>query len=406
VRQTRRWQLTDIQRILLIFTVVVAFFLAAMAWGSSSLVLLLVSAGLLVTAGLTVFLLGLRNNPRRPALITADVLSVSLAPVGVIVGKCDMKLRLNLPGRPLEVKVKDPAVPLARWPRPGQTLQVEVDPADPRHPRVLWDAVERGHVSAAEPTPPRSYSPPRSTVPPPRRDPAPTVWLHERFADQSLNDDYGPDPAVGEEPTVRTPPPASFQHPDFDPADVDRSDFEPSAEDSTDFDPADVDRSDFAPDTPSRTIPLPRPAEQPALRVTEDETDVPAEAPDPSGRDTGAIGGMLIVSDLDRSLRFYSEKLGFTIVYSTSGNAVVEYHGARILLQHMADFSGIDRRVGHLHVQVPDVDAAYADLRGKGVDFSHRPNMVSRGDDLELWKATFRDPDGHGIALTEWRQRR
>jgi catechol 2,3-dioxygenase-like lactoylglutathione lyase family enzyme len=72
----------------------------------------------------------------------------------------------------------------------------------------------------------------------------------------------------------------------------------------------------------------------------------------------------------------------------------------------MADFSGIDRRVGHLHVQVPDVDAAYADLLGKGVDFTHRPKMVSRGDDLELWKATFRDPDGHGIALTEWRQRR
>ena len=76
---------------------------------------------------------------------------------------------------------------------------------------------------------------------------------------------------------------------------------------------------------------------------------------------------------------------------------------ARILLQHMADFSGIDRRVGHLHIQVPDVEAAYNDLVAKGVAFSHRPKMVSRSDDLELWKATFRDPDGHGVALTEWR---
>ena len=48
---------------------------------------------------------------------------------------------------------------------------------------------------------------------------------------------------------------------------------------------------------------------------------------------------------------------------------------------------------------------AFTDLVGKGVEFSHRPKMVSRGDEMELWKATFRDPDGHGIALTEWRPR-
>ena len=65
----------------------------------------------------------------------------------------------------------------------------------------------------------------------------------------------------------------------------------------------------------------------------------------------------------------------------------------------------IDRRVGHLHIEVPDLDLAFTDLAAKGVLFSHRPRMVSRGDDIELWKATFRDPDGHGIALTEWRPR-
>ncbi len=115
---------------------------------------------------------------------------------------------------------------------------------------------------------------------------------------------------------------------------------------------------------------------------------------------------MLIVSDLDRSLRFYSETLGFTIVYASSANAAVEYGGSRILLQHMADFSGIDRKVGHLHIQVPDLQAAYTELVAKGVAFRYRPKMVSRSDDVELWKAAFDDPDGHGVALAEWRHRR
>jgi catechol 2,3-dioxygenase-like lactoylglutathione lyase family enzyme len=145
-----------------------------------------------------------------------------------------------------------------------------------------------------------------------------------------------------------------------------------------------------------RSIPSPRPGDEPPVRFMPGAR-VDGEVP--------AMGGMLIVADLDRSLRFYSEVLGFTVVYAASGNAVVEYGGGRILLQHMADFSPIDRRVGHLHIEVPDLDLAFADLVAKGVRFSHRPRMVSRGKDTELWKASFRDPDGHGIALTEWRPR-
>ena len=75
-------------------------------------------------------------------------------------------------------------------------------------------------------------------------------------------------------------------------------------------------------------------------------------------------------------------------------------------MQHMADFSRIDRKVGHLHIQVPDLEAAHTELVAKGVAFRYRPKMVSRSDDVELWKAAFDDPDGQGIALAEWRHRR
>ena len=33
----------------------------------------------------------------------------------------------------------------------------------------------------------------------------------------------------------------------------------------------------------------------------------------------------------------------------------------------------------------------------------HGPRAVNRGDRLELWAATFYDPDGHNIAITQWR---
>ena len=38
-----------------------------------------------------------------------------------------------------------------------------------------------------------------------------------------------------------------------------------------------------------------------------------------------------------------------------------------------------------------------------GVQFVHAPRPVNRGDKLELWAATFYDPDGHNIAITQWR---
>ena len=408
----------------MVLAVVVAFFLGAMALGGSSLPLLLSSVVLLAAAALTVFLLRLRHNAISHEIATAYVVEVSPPPTAAIVGKCDMKLRVNRPGRPaVEVRHRDVAMPIDRWPRVGQILPVDLEP-NAKHLRVRWDLLEQGRIRPPDPTPPRSYQPAATDAA--QRDESPSVRLHLEYADRSLNDDE--DPAFGGDyATIRTSQPSAGYDPDrFSsssgirawhaeavPFDVTRSDVE-----HPDFDPAEVDRSDFDSHPQdvngalARTIPLPRPAEEPTLRVTDVGTPVSTDDGPPTGadsdsvRDGASIGGMLIVADLDRSLRYYSEKLGFTIVYAASGNAVVEYGAAWILLQHMADFSGIDRRVGHLHLQVPDIEAAYSDLVAKGVAFSHRPRMVSRSDDLELWKAAFRDPDGHGIALTEWRQRR
>ena len=114
----------------------------------------------------------------------------------------------------------------------------------------------------------------------------------------------------------------------------------------------------------------------------------------------------LIVSDVIRSLRFYRDQIGFNVVEVTPGSALIELGGVRIALNQVADMSPVERRVVLPHIHVRDLDAMHQDLRSKGVMFAHGPRMMSQMKTLELWAATFRDPDGHAIALTQWRSRR
>jgi catechol 2,3-dioxygenase-like lactoylglutathione lyase family enzyme len=76
------------------------------------------------------------------------------------------------------------------------------------------------------------------------------------------------------------------------------------------------------------------------------------------------------------------------------------------VLRRVADMPPVDRRVVHLNLEVPDVYEAYDRLRAEGVEFVHRPRVVPQGEQLDLCSATFRDPDGHAIALTRWELRR
>jgi len=114
---------------------------------------------------------------------------------------------------------------------------------------------------------------------------------------------------------------------------------------------------------------------------------------------------MLVVSDLTRSVRFYRDLVGMTVVDQAANAAVLSYGGGRVVLRQLADMSPVDRRVSHLHIKVPDVEAAYRDLVARGVQFVHVPRAITLGERLDLWAATFRDPDGHDIALTQWRDK-
>ncbi|RKN42618.1 VOC family protein [Micromonospora endolithica] len=116
------------------------------------------------------------------------------------------------------------------------------------------------------------------------------------------------------------------------------------------------------------------------------------------------VGVTLLVTDLTRSLRFYQD-LGFTEVDRGSGNAVLASGATRLVLREITEAVPVSRRLVHVNLEVDDIESAYDRLRGSGVRFTYAPRVVNRGTRLEVWAAAFRDPDGHGIALTQWRER-
>jgi catechol 2,3-dioxygenase-like lactoylglutathione lyase family enzyme len=149
-------------------------------------------------------------------------------------------------------------------------------------------------------------------------------------------------------------------------------------------------------------------AAPPPVSVEADEhadeliTAYPSARPGPAGAIYG-VGITVLVTDLARSVAFYRDTLGFYEIDRGDGSAVLASGDTRLVLRTVAGLSAEAGRLIFLNLEVGDVEAVYAELVEKGVRFVHPPQPVNRGDRLELWSATFLDPDDHNIAITQWR---
>jgi catechol 2,3-dioxygenase-like lactoylglutathione lyase family enzyme len=108
---------------------------------------------------------------------------------------------------------------------------------------------------------------------------------------------------------------------------------------------------------------------------------------------------LLHPTDLDRSRAFYRDALGLAIArefVTPGGTGTVFFLGGGHL-----EVSG--HGTGHptdglrLWLQVRDLDAAHAELRGRGVPITREPRREPWGL-LEMWVA---DPDGVAICVVE-----
>jgi catechol 2,3-dioxygenase-like lactoylglutathione lyase family enzyme len=449
----RQWQVTAFQRLVIFFAGVAAIFLAAMTAGGGSVWLLVAAAAVLAGTVAAVVTTATRRGLNHHEIVMALVLAASAPPPNAdIKARCDMRVQVHLPGRGrVQARLRDPAMPLSSWPQPGRMFPVEVVGGNPhRRMRIRWDKVEQGVGRAPgparadgpdvpvwedddrpvvySPTPPRPRRPQATAqvapAPPASLDGLPEVHLYEQFTDvdgtptgnppdTSANGEAAQQPGPRQLPPAlageRVDPnghdpdgydPADFEEPrleampvlDFDPAEVDIRDFgaEPPAVTMTSYDDEPAGPATGQP--PATSIPMPRSAEPPP------GVDPPGAAPGGTGLDVE-----LPVSDLARSLRFYHDDLGLTIAYRSSRSAVVEGEGARILLQQLGDPAHGQAPGTAVHLQVTDIEATCAALRDRGVTFVEPPAEVNDTQRLRLWRARLRDPDGHDIAIIEWR---
>ncbi|MEU6204687.1 VOC family protein [Micromonospora musae] len=418
----------------------VATFVMLFGLGMTSWPIVALGTALLVLA---IALATVRAGGRTWVIGEGHVHSATEPPTQYAFGRCELQLVIDAPGLPpRSKKIIEPRVPVAKWPSLGQTLPIRVALDDQRHVRVLWDEVPtHAETAAAAADLPPEYA---------GTEPVDEVLIAQDappWAGRSADDDFrdplgdplGGDPLrdePGAPPEEREPvvvhqrpggpvvlegtlvePPASNPLPrratpaPRPPAEEDFDTVAPTA-----AAPTTVREDPLGPVDPLDPLDLPldepTPAHEPRdERVTPADLDEaifgddPVDDPSDPAAPISGIGLTVLVTDLSRSLDFYRDVLGFTEVDQGSGNALLASGPTRLVLRQVTEAAPVSRRLVHVNLEVDDIQAAYGRLRDSGVRFTYAPRVVNRGTKFEVWAAAFRDPDGHGIALTQLRER-
>ena len=158
-------------------------------------------------------------------------------------------------------------------------------------------------------------------------------------------------------------------------------------------------------DLPVAAPPRPRSSPDESAVVPDDLAELLLSEHPLNGTDVTEVAATLIVADLQRSIEFYADALGLTINDRTAEAAVLDAGFGKILLWERPDAPPGETGVMHLTFEVGDIDAAFTKMNDAGVEFMHLPRTALLGQNYEMRAAAFRDPDGHGLAITEHRER-
>jgi catechol 2,3-dioxygenase-like lactoylglutathione lyase family enzyme len=110
-----------------------------------------------------------------------------------------------------------------------------------------------------------------------------------------------------------------------------------------------------------------------------------------------SISPFFIVSDVDRTVAFYRDRLGFQATYREPFFAIIVRDGAQIFIKSENGIAPVPNSTRHRHlrwdtyVSVPEPDALAAEFAGRGASFSVA--LKDTSDGLRGFEIT--DPDGY-----------
>ncbi len=331
---------------------------------------------------------------------TAHIVSGTAPPTAATHGRCEMHLIVQAPRlAATAVLHRDQSVPVAKWPTPGGSLPVLVDPGNPRELRIRWDRVTpHGQAATARSTnnhTANNHTTNNHTTN--NHDDAGLTILAEASGVSvpvsAVAEATAPvSPAVARQDVVPTPGPSAQPEPPVAVESLAGPAVSATDDTGTALVPADV--ASETDDTPLDLSFL----DPPRIHSLAERDPLLVEY----GSPIREIGVTLIVSDLQASLEFYRDLLGFFEIESGPDMVLLEARTGRLVLRHREDSQAKPPRLMHLSLEVNDIDTAHRTLTKRGVEFMDEPRPVLRGEMLELWAVSFHDPDGHGVALTSW----
>jgi methylmalonyl-CoA/ethylmalonyl-CoA epimerase len=103
--------------------------------------------------------------------------------------------------------------------------------------------------------------------------------------------------------------------------------------------------------------------------------------------------------DVERAANFYEDVLGLRLLFKAPpGLAFFDCGGVRLMIDR-PEKPEFDHAGSILYFSVPDIQAAYAKLKGKDVKFEDEPHLIAKMPDHDLWMTFFRDSEDNLLAL-------
>ena len=118
---------------------------------------------------------------------------------------------------------------------------------------------------------------------------------------------------------------------------------------------------------------------------------------------TGTHHVALCTPNFEQICRFYIDTLGLRQVGSFSGRNIIFVDAGPMTIEIIERNEPMDSaRQGWVHFafEVADIDAAYAELTGKGIKFHIEPKLFPETNPA-VRLAFFKDPDGNELELVQ-----